>query len=374
MGEGSAGMNDRAGCGAGTWLLLAAACVCSLGFGSAARAQPRAFPLRLRASGGAALMLSKDQVGRLGYSSPGGVLDLQLGYAVLPWLDVQLAVNGGAFRSSNSTGGLLSPLLGAAISLPGSMRPYLQLDVGPGFTGGFTRPLFRAAIGLDVRVSRSILLGPILGYGHLFQINEPGASTDARFLWFGIVTSFAPTDGTVAPHSATIEMADDVTRRRIVTHRVIEDHATEIDVEPAESLAVSEPSPALLDLLESAVPKARVELLAPVLFQLNSSELEPIGVAMLHEVARELAHRPDIHLIEVEGYADPRGDVQHNIELSQQRAERVVGWLVAHGVAAERLRVAAHGATNFVESGESEDEQQQNRRVVFRVIEEGRQP
>ena len=53
------------------------------------------------------------------------------------------------------------------------------------------------------------------------------------------------------------------------------------------------PSGDLDKLLDAALPmpeapKARVELLAPVLFKFASDELEPVGVAMLHEVAREL--------------------------------------------------------------------------------------
>src|SRR5688572_31839443 len=46
---------------------------------------------------------------------------------------------------------------------------------------------------------------------------------------------------------------------------------------------------------------ARVELLAPVLFAFDSDQLEPIGVAMLHEVAHTLRERNDIRLLEIEG-------------------------------------------------------------------------
>ena len=42
--------------------------------------------------------------------------------------------------------------------------------------------------------------------------------------------------------------------------------------------------------------------------------------------------------------------------------------MVGHGIAAERLRVAAMGASSPVETGELETNHEQNRRVVFRVI------
>jgi outer membrane protein OmpA-like peptidoglycan-associated protein len=90
---------------------------------------------------------------------------------------------------------------------------------------------------------------------------------------------------------------------------------------------------------------------------------------MLHEVASALRERPDIALLEIQGYADERGDDTHNEQLSHRRAERVREWLVAHGIADSRLRVAAHGARGRIESAGDEAAHQQNRRVVFRVIE-----
>jgi outer membrane protein OmpA-like peptidoglycan-associated protein len=351
------------------WLGFWPVCVWSLGFVQPVAAQHDSPPLRVRASGGAAMMLSADQLGRLGYDAPGAVCDLQLGYALLPWLDAQVAFNGGAFRSSATTGGLLAPLLGAALSLPSrSLRPYVQFDVGPGFSGGFTRPLLRAGVGIDIRITQALMLGPILGYGQLFQVNTPGASTDARFLWFGLVTTFAPDSSS----NASGNVGHALVRREITSSHELTLESNEAN-EPTEPIEpTSAPSPELLALIEGAVPSARIELLAPVLFRVNAAELEPIGIAMLHEVARELGHRPDIRLLEIEGYADQRGDAEHNLALSQRRAATVLEWLVAHGVARARLRLAPHGASDLVEPGNSDSEHEQNRRVVFRVIEQAK--
>jgi outer membrane protein OmpA-like peptidoglycan-associated protein len=89
---------------------------------------------------------------------------------------------------------------------------------------------------------------------------------------------------------------------------------------------------------------------------------------MLHEVARELAQRKDLELVEIQGYADSRGSTEYNRALSERRAHRVRQWLVDHGIAAERLTVAAKGAAEFVENESSENAHEQNRRVVFRVV------
>jgi outer membrane protein OmpA-like peptidoglycan-associated protein len=89
---------------------------------------------------------------------------------------------------------------------------------------------------------------------------------------------------------------------------------------------------------------------------------------MLHEVAATLQSRPDVELVQIQGHADQRGNAEYNRALSQRRAERVLAWLVEHGIASERLEVDAHGAVEPLEEDKSEPAQQQNRRVVFRVL------
>jgi outer membrane protein OmpA-like peptidoglycan-associated protein len=127
----------------------------------------------------------------------------------------------------------------------------------------------------------------------------------------------------------------------------------------------------LNELLDRALPPTRedrMELLAPVLFAFDSDTLEPVGVAMLHEVASLLKSRPDIELLAILGFADKRGSSEYNLQLSTRRAERVRAWLMEHGIAGERLTVQNLGATGFVETGETETEHEQNRRVIFRVL------
>jgi outer membrane protein OmpA-like peptidoglycan-associated protein len=318
-------------------------------------------PWRLRGTLGAGVMVSADQTGRLGYDALGLLGDLQLGYVLQPWLDLQLTMLGGAFPTSDKTGGLLAPMFGAALGLPGDgWRPYLQLDVGPGFTGGLARPFFRGSVGVELRVLRALSVGPVAGYGHLFQTNAPGDSTDARFLWLGVVVSLRP--AVADKPTSTREHVRWTTVRRTVVEVV----SPPQPIAPTPPVA---PSAELEALLEQAVPSQRVELLAPILFELDSAELEPVGIAMLHEVARELVRRASIKLLDVQGYADSRGQAAHNLELSERRAARVIEWLVDHGVARERMRIAPRGSSELVEPGSSETDHEQNRRVVFRVVE-----
>jgi outer membrane protein OmpA-like peptidoglycan-associated protein len=222
------------------------------------------------------------------------------------------------------------------------------------FTGEFSRPYFHSGLGVDFQITRAFTFGPLIGYGHVFQNNGPRYSSDARSVELCGTLTFRPVADEPPPRSVTY---------------VFRDRVVEMPPPPAP------PSGELDKLIDEAfpvpkAPKASVELLAPVLFKFASDELEPVGVAMLHEVSRELKKRQDIRLIEIQGYADSRGSDELNIELSNRRAQRVLEWLVAHGVEPERLRVAARGeAAPVEEAAETEEAHEQNRRVVFRVIE-----
>jgi outer membrane protein OmpA-like peptidoglycan-associated protein len=322
-----------------------------------ARGQDLTDRLKVRAMLGGALMVSHSQTRYMGYDAFGLIAGAQVGYAVLPWLEPQVAVMGAGFpRSGRGTGGLLVPMVGVTASVPWpDVRPYVQLELGPGYTGSVVRAFFRAGIGVDFRITRAFALGPVLGYGDLYQPDAPGNSTDARFGWLCVSVAFRP---------GALRSQEPAAPRTLIRTVVLQPPGTS-HPEPAPAPA---PSPQLLQLMEETVPRPQIELLAPVLFEFDSDALQPVGVAMLHEVARELARRPDIELLEIQGYADQRGNDEYNEKLSARRAQRVLEWLVEHGVARERLQVAAKGASEPVEAGENEAQYEQNRRVVFRVL------
>lgn len=319
--------------------------------------------LRARASLGAALMTSPDQTGRLGFDTFGTTGHLHVGYALLPWMNAQLGFGAAAFPGTDGTGAAIAPTLGVLATVPeGGTRPFAFVDGGAAFTGPIARPYFHGGVGIDFQLSQGFTLGPVLGYGQVFQGDGKGNSTDARSVELCATVTLRPGGPSATP------------REKVY---IREERVREIRTQapPYEPMPPHEPSPELEMLLDNALPKARVELLAPVLFKLASDELEPIGIAMLHEVARELKARRDIRLIEIQGYADSRGSDELNRELSARRADRVLAWLVEHGVEPERLRTAARGEHELIEqTAETEDAHEQNRRVVFRVIETTEEP
>jgi outer membrane protein OmpA-like peptidoglycan-associated protein len=84
-------------------------------------------------------------------------------------------------------------------------------------------------------------------------------------------------------------------------------------------------------------------LRADVLFRTASAELDANASSKLSDLATVLANYPGL-VIEVDGYADPRGKAGDNLELSQQRASAVRAALIVGGAKPESIRVTAHGA------------------------------
>jgi OOP family OmpA-OmpF porin len=314
----------------------------------------QASPWSGRASASAAIMLSGDQIRLLHYDSVGFLGSVGLSLELISRLSAQWNVRGGTFLSKAGVGGLLGTTLGLRLhSVEREIRPYLSLDAGMAVTGTFVRPWIGATAGIEWKLNDSWRLGPVVGVDDVIQWNdkedEARYTDDAVFLWAGIgVTYDGPTQPPPPPKPRPAPPPPPPPEAVTVTDTVEIDHLIERTLGPSTN---------------------RLELLAPVLFALDSDQIEPVGVAMLHEVAHTLRTRPEIVRLEVQGYADARGSAEHNQALSQRRAERVRNWLIEHGVAPERLVVAPQGETAPVEPGESEGAHEQNRRVIFRVLE-----
>lgn len=322
-----------------------------------ARALPT--PYSVRGTVGGALMVSEDQLKRLAFNRLGLVGALHGAREFAPWLEVRVGLHGGAFWATDRPkGGLLAFTGGALLQrrrpqlrLGTLVRPYLALDLGFGATGTLVRPYVSFTAGLDIQRRRHIEVGPALGYGRLIQWSGESYSSDAGYLWLGVSMRFRQErDPPPKPVARVVRP----------------------EPEPAPAPEPPrEPSVDVIELIERTLPgtNKQIELLAPVLFRFDSDQLEPIGIAMLHEVAATLAQRSDIKLLQIQGYTDARGSAAYNEDLSQRRAERVRAWLVEHGVAPERLTTDPRGESDFVEHSGEETAHTQNRRVIFRVLE-----
>ena len=81
-----------------------------------------------------------------------------------------------------------------------------------------------------------------------------------------------------------------------------------------------------------------------LLFRTDEHTLADTTGARLAELAGLLATMPDIR-IQLDGFADERGDKDYNLALSQKRVEFVRDQLIAAGVDGSRIQTSAFGET-----------------------------
>ncbi len=79
-----------------------------------------------------------------------------------------------------------------------------------------------------------------------------------------------------------------------------------------------------------------------LLFRTDESALTDTTGDRLTRMASTLATMPEIR-IQLDGFADERGDADYNFELSEKRVEFVRNLFIASGVHPARINIAAHG-------------------------------
>jgi len=93
--------------------------------------------------------------------------------------------------------------------------------------------------------------------------------------------------------------------------------------------------PELLTLMQAGIEM-------DLLFRTDEDELGITTDSKLRELAASLSTMPDIY-IQLDGFADERGDLDYNQRLSARRAEHVRDVLISSGVDESRIKLAAHG-------------------------------
>lgn len=75
--------------------------------------------------------------------------------------------------------------------------------------------------------------------------------------------------------------------------------------------------------------------------------------------------------VEVGGHTDNQGSRQYNMDLSRNRAQSVMEYMIAAGVDASRMEVVGYGPDQPVVPNDSEENMARNRRIEFRHLNVG---
>lgn len=118
--------------------------------------------------------------------------------------------------------------------------------------------------------------------------------------------------------------------------------------------------------MAAAVAAAKAEFATPVYFDYDMSNIRDDQRATLEAKLPIFTANPDMR-IRVAGHTDNRGSDEYNLALGQRRAAEVKQYLIARGIAADRIDVVSFGEERPAVAQDSEDAWGKNRRGEFEI-------
>ncbi len=104
-----------------------------------------------------------------------------------------------------------------------------------------------------------------------------------------------------------------------------------------------------------------------ILFDIDKAELRPEAKTNLEKLATILNKYPDTKIL-IEGHTDSTGSADHNLALSQRRAQSVSGYLSGLQVLPTRFSTMGYGEDQPIADNATTDGRQANRRVEIAIF------
>lgn len=102
-------------------------------------------------------------------------------------------------------------------------------------------------------------------------------------------------------------------------------------------------------------------------FETGQASLEPESYAVLDELVTYMTRRSE-EKIEIGGHTDNVGSAAANMKLSTERANAVMNYLLAKGIAPERVTARGYGMTQPIEENNTAEGRASNRRTEIKVL------
>lgn len=132
-----------------------------------------------------------------------------------------------------------------------------------------------------------------------------------------------------------------------------------------EPVVVAEPEPVFEDI---EIKKGQVIRLDKIYFDFDKSDLLPTSNEQLDKLVELLEAYPSMR-IAIHGHTDSRGSDSYNERLSDDRSKAVYHYVASQAINPNRLNYKGFGEVNPVDTNETDEGRQNNRRVEFVVLE-----
>ena len=115
-------------------------------------------------------------------------------------------------------------------------------------------------------------------------------------------------------------------------------------------------------------------VLENIYYEFNSAVLSQRAKNVLDTTLLVLLREAPEFIIEIGSHTDSIGETEYNLQLSQERADNVVKYLITKGISTDRLIAKGYGAMkpiapNFNPDGsDNEEGREKNRRTEFRIV------
>lgn len=111
----------------------------------------------------------------------------------------------------------------------------------------------------------------------------------------------------------------------------------------------------------------KVSLGSDILFDVDSYALKPETKKQLVDFAQTLNKEEDTDIV-IEGHADATGSADHNLKLSNNRANAVASFLEMQGVKTSRVDEKGYGESQPIADNSTEAGRRKNRRVDIAIF------
>lgn len=116
--------------------------------------------------------------------------------------------------------------------------------------------------------------------------------------------------------------------------------------------------------LEDTERESLAAAVKAVEFETGSATLKASSSASLDKIV-ELMSKYSAYKLSIKGHTDNQGDAKKNLTLSDNRAEAAKAYLISKGIKANRITAKGYGSRVPIDSNETSEGRQNNRRVEF---------